>query len=86
VKRRPDGTLSFTDPWGRVLPDAPEPKAAGYSAAARQRQRGLAIDDQTCRPDWDGSALDTYALDVIIGGHQELEAQARAEARAGPDG
>ncbi|MGH2777771.1 MAG: hypothetical protein ACRDJB_03890, partial [Actinomycetota bacterium] len=69
-------------PWGRELPEAPELKAAGGSAAARQRQRGLVIDDQTCRPDWDGSPLDTYALDVIIGGHQELEAQARA----GPDG
>ncbi|MGH3995826.1 MAG: DUF222 domain-containing protein, partial [Pseudonocardiaceae bacterium] len=78
VKRRGDGTLSFTDPWGRELPEAPEPRAAGGSAAARQRQRGLVIDDQTCRPDWDGGPLDTYALDVIIGGHQELEAQARA--------
>ncbi|MGH2792335.1 MAG: DUF222 domain-containing protein [Actinomycetota bacterium] len=32
VKRRVDGTLSFTDPWGRELPDAPELKAAGESA------------------------------------------------------
>ena len=76
MERRPNGTLAFTDPWGRVLPDAPELKAASVSAATRHQQRGLAIDDQTCRPRWDGGALDSYALDVIIGGHQELEAEA----------
>ena len=61
-----------------MLPDAPELEAASGSLAARQQERGLAIDDQTCRPDWDGSPLDGYALDVIIGGHQELETKARA--------
>jgi hypothetical protein len=76
VQRRPDGTLLFTDPWGRVLPDAPELRAANGSAAGRQLERGLAIDDQTCRPRWDGGSLDGYALEVIIGGHQELEAEA----------
>lgn len=72
------GNPELTDPWGRELADAPELKAAGESAAQLQKQRGLAIDDQTCRPDWDGGPLDTYALDVIIGGHQELETKARA--------
>jgi hypothetical protein len=61
------GRLLFYDPWGRALPDAPELKAASASATARQQQRGLAINDQTRRPDRDGGALDGYALDVIIG-------------------
>ena len=78
VKRTPEGTLSSPTPGGGELADAPELKAAGESAAQLQKQRGLAIDDQTCRPDWDGGPLDTYALDVIIGGHQELETKARA--------
>jgi hypothetical protein len=51
-------------------------RAANDSAATRQQERGLAIDDQTCRPRWDGGPLDSYPLDVIIGGHQELEAEA----------
>jgi hypothetical protein len=68
VERDPDGTLRFTRPDGRPLPEVPAPAAVPRDAVqalvAAHRARGLVIDARTSCPSWLGERLD---LDWAIG-------------------
>ncbi|MGH2735548.1 MAG: DUF222 domain-containing protein [Actinomycetota bacterium] len=78
IQRLPDGSFAFYDRWGRLIPDHGEPVEA-TGPPLSERHALLDIDEQTCRPDWYGDRLDTYAQDVIIEHHQALEERARHE-------
>ncbi|MGH2735001.1 MAG: DUF222 domain-containing protein [Actinomycetota bacterium] len=78
IELAPDGSFVFYDRWGRVIPDHGEPlELTGLPLA--ERHTGLGIDAETCRPEWYGDPLDTYATDVIVEHHQALEERARCE-------
>jgi Domain of unknown function (DUF222)/HNH endonuclease len=70
VERQPDGTLSFTTPWGRSLPDVPSPRLVHDDPVkllqAQNEAAGLQLDAQTTRPGWQWERLDVgYAIDVL---------------------
>jgi hypothetical protein len=70
VVRDPDGTLHFSTPRGRPIPEVPAPPAVPADAATAiveaNRERGLAIDARTALPSWCGDRLDLgWAIDVL---------------------
>jgi hypothetical protein len=70
MDRRPDGTLEFRTPHGRVLPNVPPAPAVADDPVkwfrAAHAAAGLKIDAQTSRPSWSGERLDVvYAIDVL---------------------
>ncbi len=62
VARDADGTLHFSTPGGRPIPEVPAPAAvppdATRALVAAHRARGLAIDARTGCPSWLGERLD----------------------------
>ncbi|HEV8672942.1 MAG TPA: hypothetical protein VGX21_02765 [Methylomirabilota bacterium] len=62
VARDTDGTLQFSTPSGRPIPDVPAPPAVPPAPAqalvAVHRARGLPIDGRTGCPAWLGERLD----------------------------
>jgi Domain of unknown function (DUF222)/HNH endonuclease len=70
VERQPDGTLSFSRPDGRLLPDVPRPPGIHGDAAqalrAANEARGLRPNARTACPGWQGERLDVgYAISVL---------------------
>jgi hypothetical protein len=70
VVREADGSLRFSTPAGRAIPDAPAPPAVPRdptgALVAAHRAQGLAIDARTGWPGWLGERLDLgWALDVL---------------------
>ncbi len=70
MARDADGTLHFSTPGGRPIPEvpAPPPVPADAPAAlvAAHRARGLAIDARTGCPAWLGERLDlAWAIGVL---------------------
>jgi hypothetical protein len=70
VERRPDGSLKFLRPNGRVLPAVPPSPAVPDDPVgalrAEHAARGLSIDHRTAHPRWTGEPLDiVYAVDVL---------------------
>ena len=70
IERDADGTLRFSTPRGRPIPDVPPPPAvpadASRALVAAHGARGLAIDARTGCPSWDGERLDlAWAIDVL---------------------
>jgi hypothetical protein len=68
--RDADGTLRFSTPRGRPIPEVPAPPAVPPDAAqalvATNRARGLAIDARTGLPSWCGERLDLgWAIGVL---------------------
>jgi 5-methylcytosine-specific restriction endonuclease McrA len=84
VERRPDGTLHFRRPDGRLLDDVPAPPAVPHDPAEALRDAhaayGLRIHPRTAMPNWDGRGLNVgYAIDVL----HPLAAGPRARPAAG---
>jgi hypothetical protein len=70
VTRDTDGTLRFSTPDGRSLPDVPAPPGVPRdptdALVATHRARGLAIDARTGCPSWSGERLDLgWAIAVL---------------------
>jgi 5-methylcytosine-specific restriction endonuclease McrA len=69
IARRPDGTLEFLRPDGRVLPDVPSPSEVPdplEALFAANADHGLHIDADTARVEWLGERLNVgYAIDVL---------------------
>ncbi len=70
VEHDADGTLSFSTPGGRQIPEVPTPPAVPSDATralvAAHRARGLAIDAPTGCPSWLGERLDLgWAIGVL---------------------
>jgi 5-methylcytosine-specific restriction endonuclease McrA len=70
VERQPDGTLRFSRPDGRLLPDVPRPAAVPHDAAqalrAANEALGLRPHARTACPGWQGKRLDVgYAISVL---------------------
>jgi hypothetical protein len=70
VARLPDGTLRFTRPDGRPLPDVPEPPPVPRDPVQTLRERhqapGLAIHPRSLKPTWLGERIDIgWATDVL---------------------
>jgi hypothetical protein len=70
VVRDADGTLRFSTPQGRPIPDVPAPSAVPRdpmpALVATNRARGLAIDARTACPGWLGERLDLgWAIGVL---------------------
>jgi uncharacterized protein DUF222/HNH endonuclease len=70
VDRQSDGSLRFTTPWGRPLPDVPTPELAPDDSVKMLRAQNeaarLQLDAQTLRPGWLGERLDVgYAISVL---------------------
>jgi Restriction endonuclease len=70
VERDPDGTLRFSTPHGRPIPEVPAPPAvppdATQALVATHRARGLAIHARTGCPSWLGERLDLgWAIGVL---------------------
>jgi 5-methylcytosine-specific restriction endonuclease McrA len=70
VERRPDGTLRFRRPDGRLLPDVPPPPAVPHDPAkalrATHEALGLRLHARTACPGWQGERLDVgWAIDVL---------------------
>lgn len=77
VVRVPDGTLRFTRPDGRELPDVPAPAAVPADPVAALTERhaadGLHLDARTACPSWLGERLDTgWALAVLHPGARSV--------------
>jgi Domain of unknown function (DUF222)/HNH endonuclease len=70
VERLEHGELQFRRPNGRVLPDVPPPPRVPDDPAEALRElneaEGLALDEHTATPSWNGERLDVgYAIDVL---------------------
>jgi hypothetical protein len=70
VERDAEGTLSFSTPTGRPIPDVPAPPAVPRdptdALVAAHQARGLAIDGRTACPSWLGERLDLgWAIGVL---------------------
>ena len=70
VERDADGTLRFSTPGGRSIPEVPAPPAvppdATEALVAAHRARALAIDARTGCPSWLGERLDlAWAIGVL---------------------
>jgi 5-methylcytosine-specific restriction endonuclease McrA len=70
AERLADGTLRFTRPDGRPLPDVPTPPAVPTDPVqvlrARHESAGLRLHARTACPRWRGERLDVvYAIDVL---------------------
>jgi len=70
IARDAGGTLSFSTPTGRPIPDAPRPPAVPRDPTdallAGHRARGLLIDARTGCPSWLGERLDVgWAIAVL---------------------
>ncbi len=70
VARDAEGTLSFSTPGGRPIPEVPAPAAVPADATralvAAHRARGLAINPRTGCPSWLGERLDLgWAIGVL---------------------
>jgi hypothetical protein len=84
VAPRPDGTLEFRRPDGRVLPDVP-PEAAVpadplEALLAANADHGAQIDARTALPEWRGERLDVgYVIDVLHPRAAMRDSSARVE-------
>jgi HNH endonuclease len=70
VERDADGTLHFSTPTGRPIPEVPAspnvPTHPTEALVAAHRARGLAIDARTGCPSWGGERLDVgWAIGVL---------------------
>jgi hypothetical protein len=70
VERLDHGELQFRSPNGRVLPDVPPPPPVPDDPVEALRElneaEGLALDEHTATPSWNGESLDVgYAIDVL---------------------
>jgi Domain of unknown function (DUF222)/HNH endonuclease len=70
VERLEGGELQFRRPNGRVLPDVPPPPPVPDDPVEALRELneadGLALDEHTATPSWNGESLDVgYAIDVL---------------------
>jgi hypothetical protein len=70
VVRDTDGTLHFSTPGGRPIPDVPAPQAVPpeptWALVTANRARGLAIHARTGCPSWGGERLDIgWAIGVL---------------------
>ncbi|HEV8438655.1 MAG TPA: DUF222 domain-containing protein [Methylomirabilota bacterium] len=70
VARGPDGSLRFSRPDGRPLPELPPPAAAPAdpvgSLRMRHESQGLRLNARTACPSWLGERLDVgWAIDVL---------------------
>lgn len=69
VERQPDGSLGFTRPDGRLLPDVLPSLAVPSDPAQAIRTNeaaGLGLHARTARPGWRGERLDVgWAIDVL---------------------
>jgi hypothetical protein len=70
IERDADGTLHFSTPRGRAVPEVPAPPAVPpdpvQAIRTANRARGLAIDGWTSCPSWLGERLDLgWAIDVL---------------------
>jgi 5-methylcytosine-specific restriction endonuclease McrA len=68
--REPNGTLQFSRPDGRLLPEVPTaPRCEGdpvIALRARHAAQGLRLGPHTAHPDWAGERLDLgWAIDVL---------------------
>jgi len=65
---RTDQGLTFTNQYGRPIPDVPPtpPVADEPMDAVRESNRDLELDAETLKPNWSGERLDVgYAIDVL---------------------
>jgi len=70
VARAADGTLRFSTPGGRPIPEVPAPPAVPsdptWALVTANRARGLTIHARTGCPNWGGERLDLgWAIDVL---------------------
>jgi hypothetical protein len=70
VVRDADGTLHFSTPRGRPIPEVPTapavPRDAAHALVATNLALGLRIDARTGLPSWCGDRLDLgWAIDVL---------------------
>jgi hypothetical protein len=77
VETHVDGHFTFHHPDGSLIPEVVgAPSLGGSSLQERNAAEGLSIDDQTCRPNWDGDPLTSAGIDEVLGAHGEFTLRA----------